>query len=126
MKIGHPESSVIESSDESSVDHKPVVRKYCILQGKCNLTMDKLKNLKSMVNKPWKKKKSNKEYAHDKTKSIALIEKKFQKYVKIKKRRKSKKEFRHLQISDDEEDKMRISSVAEIIESGEITSSNSE
>ena len=58
----------------------------------------------------------------------ALIEKKFQKFVKNQKRWKTEKElqyFQEMQILDDES-KMNISSFAESIESGEISASSSE
>ena len=58
----------------------------------------------------------------------ALIEKKFQKFVTNKKRRKIEKELQHfqeIQISNNES-KKSVSSLAESVESGEISSSSSE
>ena len=58
----------------------------------------------------------------------AIIEKKIQKFVKNKKKRKTEKEVQHfqeMQISEDESRKS-VSSFTESVESGEILSSSSE
>ena len=82
-----------------------------------------------MVNKhKLKKKKAFKNYGKSNKEINALIEKKFQKFVKNKKRRKTEKEiqyFQEMQISDDKS-KKSISSFTESVESGKILSSSSE
>ena len=82
-----------------------------------------------MVNKhKQKKKKPFKNYGKSNKELNALIKKKFQKFVKNKKRRNLEKELQHfqeMQISDDES-KKSISTFAESVESGEISASNSE
>ena len=82
-----------------------------------------------MVNKHKQKKKKNfKTYRKSNKVFNALMEKKFQKFVKYKKRRNTLKEVQHsqkIQISDDES-KTKILSLAESVESGEISSSSSE
>ena len=75
-----------------------------------------------------KKKKPFKNYGKINKELNALIENIFQKFVKNKKRTKTEKElqyFQEMQISDDK-NKKSISSFAESVESGEISSSNSE
>ena len=44
------DSSVIESSEEFSVEHLPN-RKYCSLHGKCSHSTDNCEDLRAMVNK---------------------------------------------------------------------------
>ena len=82
-----------------------------------------------MVNKhKQKKKKSFKNYGKSIKELNVLIEKKFRKFVKNKKRRKTEKELQHfkeIQISDDES-KKSISSFAESVDSEEISASSSE
>ena len=82
-----------------------------------------------MVNKHKHRKKRNfKTYGKSNKDINALIEKKFQKFVKNKARMKSKKEVQHfqeMQISDNES-KKSISSFAKSVESGEIAASSSE
>ena len=76
-----------------------------------------------------KKEKSFRNYwKSNKAPNTLLIEKKFHKFVKNKKRRKTEKELQHfqeMQISDDER-KKSVSSLAESVETGEISSSSSE
>ena len=82
-----------------------------------------------MVNKhKQRKKKTFKNYGKSNKELNALIKKKFQEFVKNKKRRKTEKEllhFQEMQISDDER-KKSISSFAESLESGEISASSFE
>ena len=77
-----------------------------------------------MVNKHKKKKKKPfKNYRKSNKKLNALIQKKFQKFVKDTKKRKTEKELPHcleMQILDDES-KKSTSSFAESVESGEIS-----
>ena len=75
-----------------------------------------------------KKKKPFKSYGKNNKELKAPIEKKIQKFVKNKKRRKTQKElqyFQDIQISDNES-KKSISSSAERVESGEISAFSSE
>ena len=75
-----------------------------------------------------KKKKSFRNYGNNNKRLNALIEKKFPKFVKNKKRRKIEKDIQHFQemrISKDES-KKSISSLAKSVESGEISFSSSE
>ena len=68
---------------------------------------------------------SHKAYGQNKKELNALIEKKFQIFVKNKKKRKTKKEIKHfqeLQVSNDEEEK----SISGVVESKQILSSSSE
>ena len=78
-----------------------------------------------MVKKHKQKKKKNlKTYGKSNKELDALIEKKFQKFVKNKKRRKTEKELQHfqdMQIPDDE-NKKSVSSLTISVESGEILS----
>ena len=82
-----------------------------------------------MVNRHKQKKKiAFKNYGKRNKELNGRIEKKFQKFVKNKKRRKTEKALQHFQkrqISDDES-KKSISSFAESVESGEILASSSE
>ena len=82
-----------------------------------------------MVNKHKQKKKKNfMTYRKSDKELNALIGKKFQKFVKNKKKRKTEKELQHFQeihISEDES-KNSVSILAESVESGEISSSSSE
>ena len=82
-----------------------------------------------MVSKHKQKKKKNfRNYGRNNKELNALIEKKFLKFVKNKKRRKTEKKVEHfqeMQISGDES-KKNISSFAESVESGDISSSTSE
>ena len=81
-----------------------------------------------MVNKHKQKKKKNlRNYGRKNKELNTLIEKKFQKVVKNKKRRKTEKELQHfqeMQISNDES-KKSVSSLAESVEKGEMSSSSS-
>ena len=88
MKGADSNSSVMESSEESSVERK-TVKKYCILRGKYNHSIEKYKDLRAINNKELN----------------APIEKKFHRFVKNKTRRKAEKELQYLQISDDESKK---------------------
>ena len=75
-----------------------------------------------------KKKKNFKSYGKGNKELNALIERKFHKFVKKKKRRKTEKELQHfqeMQLSDDESQKS-IFSFAESVERGEISASSSE
>ena len=82
-----------------------------------------------MVNKHKRRnKKSFNNYRKSNKELNALIEKKFQKFFKAKKRRKTEIELQHfqeMQISDSES-KKSVSSFAESVESGEVSSSGSE
>ena len=82
-----------------------------------------------MVNKhKQKKRKPFKDYGKSNKELNALIEKKFQKFVKNKIRRKTEKEpqyFQEMQILDDKH-KKSISSLTETVEIGEISASSSE
>ena len=76
------DSSVVESSEEGNKAHRPT-RKYCILHGKCSHFTDNCKDLRAMVVKhKQKKKKKFKNYGKSNKELNALIEKKFQKFVK--------------------------------------------
>ena len=81
-----------------------------------------------MVNKLKKRKEKNfKLYRKSNKEFNALIEKKFQKFVKNKKRRKTEEELQHfqeMQISDDK-GKKSVASLTERMESGEISYSSS-
>ena len=68
-----------------------------------------------------KKKRPFKSYGKNNKKLNALIEKKFQKFVKNKRRSKTENELQHFQEMQhsDDESKMSISSCAESLESGE-------
>ena len=123
------DSCVVESSEESTEACRPS-KKYCILQSKCSHSTDSCRDLCAMVNKhkQKKKKKNFRNYGKSNKELNALIEKRFQKFVKNKKRRKIEAELQHfheMQIYDDES-KNSVSSVAESMESREISSSNSE
>ena len=75
-----------------------------------------------------KKKRIFKPYTQGRKELDTLIEKKSQKFIKTKKRRKAEKELQHfseLQISDDKVEKST-SSMGESIDSGEISSPSSE
>ena len=78
-------SIVVESSEESAKAYCPS-KKYCILHSKCSHTTDRCKDLHAMVNtRKQKKKKSFRNYGKSNKELNALIEKKFQKFVKNKK-----------------------------------------
>ena len=75
------DSSVVESSDESTKARHPT-RKYCILHGKCSHSTDNCKDLRAMVNKHKRKKKKRKnfkKYGKSNIELNALIEKKISK-----------------------------------------------
>ena len=75
-----------------------------------------------------RKKRDFKTYGNRNKELNAVIEKKFQKFVKNQKFRKTEKVLQHfqkMQISDNKS-KKNVSSVAESVESGEILSSSSE
>ena len=96
-KMEDSDPSVVESSEESTKVHRPT-RKYCILRGKCSHLTDNCKDLRAMINKyKQKKKKPFKKYGKSNKELNALIEKKIQKFVKYKKRRKTEKELQHFQ-----------------------------
>ena len=128
MKREDSDSSVEASSEDSSKARRPV-RKYCFLHGKCSHYRDNCKNLCAMDSKPkQKKKKTLKNYGKGNKELNALIEKKFQKFIKNKKRRKTEKDlqlFQEMYISNDESTKS-VSSFEESVKSGEISSSSSE
>ena len=121
------DSSVVESSEEFTEALRRT-RKYCILHGKCSHSTDNSNNLRAMINKhKQKKKKPFKNYGMSNKELNALIERKFQKFVKNKKRLKTEIELQHfqeMQISDDES-KKSIISLAESVEKGEISSPSS-
>ena len=86
---------MVESSEES-IEARHPIRKYCILHGKCSHSTDNYKDLRAMVNNhKQKKKKPFKNYGKSNKELNVLIEKNFQKFVKNKKRRKTKKELQH-------------------------------
>ena len=74
------DSSVVESSEESTKARHPN-KKYCILHGKCSHSTESCKDLRAMVNKH-KQKKNSRTYIKSNKELNALIEKKFQKFVK--------------------------------------------
>ena len=118
------DSSVIESSEQSTKARRPI-KKYCILHGKCSHSTDNCKDLRAMVNKQkQKRKRVSWNYGKRKKELNALIEKKFQKFVKNKKRRKTEKELQHFQEMQNSNDecKKNVSSLAESVESGQISS----
>ena len=98
------DSSVVESSKDSTEARRPTRKDY-ILHGKFSHSTENCNNLRAMVSKhKQKKKKPFKNYGKSNKELNALIEKKFQKFVKKKKRRKTEKELQHfqkMQISDD-------------------------
>ena len=120
--------SVVESSEESTKARRPS-KKYYILHGKCSHSADSYKYLRTMVNNHYlKKKKHFRNYGKSNKELNALIEKKFQKFVKYKNRRKTEKELQHfqeMQISNDES-KKSVSSLVKSVESEEISSSSSD
>ena len=84
----------METSKEFSVEHR-ITKKYCILHGNCNPSIDNCKDLYKTKRKYMSYRKSNKEQ---------IIEKKFQSFLKNRKRRKTEKElqrFKGMQLSDD-------------------------
>ena len=122
------DSSVVESSKESTEACRPS-KKYCVLHGKYSYSTDSFKDLRVVVNKhKQKKKKSSTKYGKRNKELNALIEEKFQKFVKNKKKRKTEKKLQHFQKMQifDNESKKSVSSVAESVESGEITLYTSE
>ena len=54
------DSSVMVSSEESSIDYKLVAKNNCVLHEKCSHTTDNCKDLGSMNNKHKKKRKTSK------------------------------------------------------------------
>ena len=83
------DSSIVESSEESTEARRPT-RKYCILHRKCTHSTDNCNDLRAMVKKhKQKKKKPFKNYEKSNKELNALIKKKFQEFVKKKKRRKT-------------------------------------
>ena len=91
-KQADSDSIVVKLSEESSVEHR-ANRKYCILHGKCSHSLQKCKGLHATVIKH-KQMRRQKFKLHRKSNMelSTLIEKKFQKFVKIKKGRKMEKE----------------------------------
>ena len=91
--------------------------------------MDRCKDLRAMVNKYEQKKRRNFKSCRKSNNELnTQIEKKFQKFIKNKKRRKTEKEpknFQDTQLSDIVSKKI-VSSVVESVESGEILCSSSE
>ena len=85
-------SSVVEFNEEILVEHRPI-EKYCTIYWKCSHGTDKCKNLKTLKNKQKKYSKSIKPYPQGKRDLNALIEKKFKKFVKYKRRKSTEKEF---------------------------------
>ena len=102
------DSSIVESSEESTGACIPN-KKYCIIHGKCSHFIDNCKDLHAMVNEHKQKKGEEKqELMKEHNKLNAIIGKKFQKFVKNKKRRKTEKELQHfqeIQISNNENKK---------------------
>ena len=81
-----------------------------------------------MISEHKQKKKKIRNYGKSNKELNALIEKKYQKFIKNKKRKETEKELQHfqeIQISDDKSKKI-VSRFAESMESGEISSSSSE
>ena len=82
-------SNVVEPSEEN-IESRCPSKKYYILHGKYSHSIDSYKDLRAMVNKyKQKKKKSSRNCGKSNKELNALIEKKFQKFVKNKKRRKT-------------------------------------
>ena len=68
---------IVESSKDSSMEYR-MIKKCCILYGKCSHSTDKCKDLRAMVNKHKQRKKRNfKSYRKSNKKLNALIEKTF-------------------------------------------------
>ena len=88
-KQANSDLSVVESSKESSVDFRPV-KKYCILHVKCSHSIDKCMDLYGLTIKHWQ---SFMSYRESNNELNALIEKKLQKFMKNKKRKKKEKEL---------------------------------
>ena len=87
------DSSVVESIEESTETRRPS-KTYCILHGKGSHSMDSCKDLHAMVNKhKQKKKKLFSTYGKSNKELNSIIEKKFQKFIKNKKQRKTGKEL---------------------------------
>ena len=85
------DSSVVESSEESTEARRPN-KKCCNLHGKYSHSTVSCKDLRAMVNKhKQKKKKTFRNYGKSNKELNDLIKKKFQKFVKNKKRGKQKK-----------------------------------
>ena len=121
------DSSVLKSSKESTKARRPN-RKYCILHGKCSHSTDCYKDLRAMINKHKpKKRKKFRNYGQSNKELNALIEKKFQKIGKNKKRMNTEKELNRFQeiIIYWRWNKKSISSFAENVESGDVLSSSS-
>ena len=93
MEREDSDSSVVESSEEST-EARRLTRKYYILNRKCSHSTDDCNDLCAMVvkHKQREKKKLFKSYGKSNKELNAQIEKKFQKFVKNKKRRKIEKE----------------------------------
>ena len=122
------DSSVVESREKCTEARRPS-KKYCILHNKCRHSMDSCKDQRTMVNKHKQKKNKNfRTYLKSNKELNALIQKKFQKFVKNKKRSKTYKELQHFQKMHitDNESKKSVSSLAESVENGEILSFSSE
>ena len=87
--------SVVESSEYSSVECQPN-RKCSILHIECSHSTDNCKDLRAMINKYKQRKWRNYNFYGKRYKEhSALIEKKFEKIVKNKKKRKTEKELQH-------------------------------
>ena len=120
-------SSVVESSKESTEGCHPS-KKYWILHRKCSHATNNCKDLHAIVNKHKQKRRRVSGIMERATRAKYSNWVKFQKFMKNKKKRKTEKELQHfleMQIFDDES-KKSVSSLAECIESGEISSSSSE
>ena len=80
-------SSVVESNEESTNARRPS-KKYCIFHGKYIQFTDSYKDLRAIVNKHKQKKNKNfRSYIKSNNEPIALVQKKFQKFVKNYKKR---------------------------------------
>ena len=108
------DSSIADFSEESTEARRPN-KKYYILYGKWSHSTDNFKDLRAIISiHKWKKKKYFRNYGKSNKELNALIEKKFQKFVKNNKRMKTKKSFSTF--------KKCFSSLAESVDSGEISS----
>ena len=89
------DSSVVESSKDSVEEHRSS-RKYCKLHGKYNHSMDQSKNLCILVSNNKVNKKNKPKYHHKSNKELnALVDKRFKKIVRTKKRQNTEKELQY-------------------------------
>ena len=120
-------SNVVETIEQPLVE-KQRVKTYYILHRRCSDSRDECKDPNALVNKQKIRKNIVKLKEQDKKELHAQIKKKSQKFVKNKKRRKTKEDhqnYQELEISDNESENQSISSVADSIENREILSSSS-